>query len=246
MPDSELISVRGTSASQPVLTREHEAQSSNRRRTERYNISIPVLVAGSDREGGKWNEMTKSFDISRMGVGICLSRRVWPGMILHVTMPMPTRLRTHGYSDPSYKVYAIVRRVEPVEDGLRVVGLEFLGEHPPSFYLYKPWATFRTQPWPGPDRRREPRINRSEMVRVEYLSQQMGVIAQEVAYTENVSASGARIYVKAAPADFEWVRVANQKRTFKSLALVRNRYMGRDGLERLCLEFTESKWPIKI
>lgn len=216
----------------------------NRRRIERYAIGLPVLVAGCDREGGKWQEMTKSFDLSRIGTGIRLKKRVWPGMVLHLNMPMPTRLRTHGYSDPSYKIYAIVRRVEPINDGLRVVGLEFLGERPPSFYLDKPWATFRTQQWTGADRRREPRVSLVEGVIVEYFNDAMEMTGRESAQTENVSSGGARIHVKNPPADFEWVRVVSQRRHFDSLAMLRNRYPGRDGDERLCLQFTENKWPV--
>ncbi|MEW6210259.1 MAG: DnaJ domain-containing protein [Acidobacteriota bacterium] len=216
----------------------------NRRRIERYTISLPALVAGCNSEGGKWQEMTKSFDLSRIGIGIKLKKRVWPGMVLHLTMPMPTRLRTHGYSDPAYKIYAIVRRVEPINDGMRVVGLEFLGERPPSFYLHKPWATFRTQEWSGADRRCEPRASLSEGVIVEYFNEAMEMIGRETAWTENVSSSGARIHVKNLPADFEWVRVLSQRRHFDSLALLRNRYPGRDGDERLCLQFTENKWPV--
>lgn len=221
-----------------------DAPAANRRRIERYTISLPAFVAGCDRESGKWQEMTKSFDLSRIGIGVRLKKRVWPGMVLHLTMPMPTRLRTHGYSDPAYKVYAIVRRVETVKDGMRVVGLEFLGERPPSFYLHKPWATFRTQEWSGANRRREPREILSEGVRVEYLNEAMELIGRETAWTENISLSGARIHVKHPPADFEWVRVISPRRHFESLAIMRNRYPGRDGDERLCLQFTENKWPM--
>ncbi len=252
---SKSIPVRMSHASMPGAMNVSESTSAveklsvdapvaNRRRIERYTISLPALVAGCDRESGKWQEMSKSFDLSRIGVGLRLKKRVWPGMVLHLTMPMPTRLRTHGYSDPAYKIYAIVRRVEPVNDGIRVVGLEFLGERPPSFYLHKPWATFRTQEWSGVNRRREPRENMSVGVGIEYLNEAMDVTGRETAWTENVSLSGARIHVKHPPADFEWVRVISQRRHFESLAMVRNRYPGRDGDERLCLQFTENKWPL--
>ncbi len=241
---ADAISVRESISSPAFEKPSIDAPAANRRRIERYTISLPALVAGCDHNGGKWQEMTKSFDLSRIGIGIRLKKRVWPGMVLHLTMPMPTRLRTHGYSDPAYKVYAIVRRVETIKDGMRVVGLEFLGERPPSFYLHKPWATFRTQAWSGADRRREPRVNLSEAVGVEYFNEAMDMIGHETAWTENVSLSGARIHVKNPPADFEWVRVISQRRHFDSLAMVRNRYPGRDGDERLCLQFNENKWPV--
>jgi len=51
---------------------------------------------------------------------------VQPGLVLHLNMPLPTKLRSHGYSDPSYQLYAIVRRAEPLKSGTRIIGLEFL------------------------------------------------------------------------------------------------------------------------
>ena len=55
---------------------------------------------------------------------------------------------------------------------------------------------------------------------------------------------GGRDFELAPPADFEWVRVISQRRHFVSLAVVRNRYPGRDGDERLCVQFTENNWPM--
>ncbi len=215
-----------------------------RRRCERFKLSVPVLVAGYDCEGGKWQEVTKTIDVSRIGVALRMRRPVKHGLVVHVTMPLPMKLRSHGFSEPGYNMYAIVRRAEPLIDGLRIVGLEFLGATPPGDYLYKPWATFRTQRWKGADRRREPREERNEPVAIEYLDETMQRIAREAAVTENVSLSGARVCVKAAPTQFELVRVISPRRSFNGLALVRNRWAGTDGFERLCLQFIDQKWPM--
>jgi hypothetical protein len=141
-------------------------------------------------------------------------------------------------------MYAIVRRVEPLTDGMRVVGLEFIGASPPTDFIYKPWATFRTEKWIGPDRRREPRVARVEPVAVEYLDGSMQRIGREAAVTENVSPNGARVCVRAVPPEFEFVRVTSPNRTFNSLALVRNHWAGTDGFDRLCLQFVENLWPM--
>jgi hypothetical protein len=163
---------------------------------------------------------------------------------VHVSLPLPVKLRTHGHGDRSYNVYALVRRVEQSKKGLRKVGLEFLGQEAPVGYSQKPWATFRTGEWEGAERRREERVNRAEVVAIEYLNEQMKHIRQQVALTENISPSGARVYLKAAPAEFNLVRIANLNRSFESLATVRNRFVGNDGFERLCLRFIDKKWPI--
>ena len=82
------------------------------------------------------------------------------------------------------------------------------------------------------------------MIRVVYMNETMHAVREEVAVTENVSASGARIYVKSAPAEFEFLQVTNLKRTLEAMAVVRNRYLGKDGFERLCIQFTDKEWPM--
>ncbi|MFL6275611.1 MAG: PilZ domain-containing protein [Blastocatellia bacterium] len=217
----------------------------NRRRAERFNLSVPVFVKGYDRQGNRWQEVTKSINVSRLGVAVRLQARLRHGAVVHVTLPLPTKLRSHGFSEPGYNMYAIVRRVEPSAGATRVVGLEFIGNQPPAGYLHKPWSVFRTQPWNGPDRRREPRIERAERVLVEYLDETRALLGREVAVTENISLGGARVRARQAPDDFEMVRVTSGNQGFNSLALVRNRFTAKDGDERLCLQFLEAGWPLE-
>ena len=217
----------------------------NRRRCERFNLSVPVFVKGYDRGGSRWQEVTKTLNVSRMGVALRLQARVRHGTILHVTLPLPTKLRSHGFSEPGYNMYAIVRRIEPAADDARIIGLEFVGAQPPAGYLHKPWATFRTQRWDGPDRRREPRVEHVENVLLEYLDESKETLGREAAVTENVSPNGTRLRVKHAPEYFDAVRVTSGDQRFTSLARLRNRFTDTDGGERLCLQFIEACWPMK-
>ncbi len=243
--NAESVQINVASEMRPVFTRAsaHEA-SAERRRCERFKLTVPVLIAGYDCTGGKWQEVTKTIDVSRIGVALRMRKRVKHGLVVHITLPLPTKLRSHGFSEAGYNMYAIVRRVEPLVDGMRVVGLEFIGASPPADYLHKPWATFRTQKWNGSDRRREPREERAEAVAVEYLDESMQRITREAGITENVSPGGARVCVRAAPDEFEFVKVTSPNRSFNSLALVRNQWSGTDGFERLCLQFIDQKWPM--
>ena len=122
----------------------------NRRRVERFKLNVPARVTGYDRNGGKWHEMTETIDVSRTGVRLRLRRRVKHGTVLFVTLPLPTKLRGHGFSEQSYNVYTLVRRVEPPRQGVRAVGVEFLGEHPPKGFLDNPSAIFRSGASPSP------------------------------------------------------------------------------------------------
>ena len=227
----------------PAVFTKLAVASANRRRCERFNLSVPVFVKGYDRGGNRWQEVTKSLNVSRMGVALRLQTRVRHGAVVHVTLPLPTKLRSHGFSEPGYNMYAIVRRIEPAGDA-RVIGLEFIGSHPPAGYLNKPWATFRTQRWEGPDRRREPRVEHVENVLVEYLDESKELLGREVGVTENVSPNGARLRVRHAPEDFDVVRLTSGDQRFSSLAFLRNRFTDTDGGERLCLQFIEACWPL--
>ena len=229
----------------PVFTKlASEDKVDNRRRCDRFKLSVPVLMAGYDGAGGKWQEVAKTLDVSRLGVAVKMRKRVCHGAVLHVTLPLPMKLRSHGFSEQGYNMYAIVRRVELPKDEIRVVGLEFIGKNPPAGYLYKPWATFRTQKWPGVDRRTDPREERAEPVVVEFLNDSLKSLGRTVAVTENVSRGGARICVKSSPPEFDLVKITKIDRTFDSLALVRNHYVERDGFDRLCLQFVNNEWPM--
>lgn len=216
----------------------------NRRRTERVRLSIPARVTGFDRITGKWNEMSETVDVARTGITLRMRRFVQPGRVLYLTLPLPTKLRSHGYSDPHYSVYTLIRRVEPSRGGVREVSLEFLGQNPPAGFLDKPWSVFRTKRRDGSERRRSPRISRTEKVRIEYLSEALQLVASEEAKTENVSRTGLRLMVRAAPAEFDIVRVISSVRGFNALAAARNRFVPRDGIERLCVQFLDSEWPL--
>lgn len=215
----------------------------NRRRCERFRLSIPARVTGYDRNNGKWSEMTETIDVSRTGVRLRLRRRVKHGTVLFLTLPLPTKLRAHGFVDQGYNVYSLVRRVEPSKHGVRAVGVEFLGEHPPSGFLDKPWAVFRPRTWGGAERRRPRRDERAEIVRIEYLDESLQPLSREQAKTENVSRFGLRVAGTAAPPEAEIVRVRCLHLKFESLAAIRSRYVGKDGLERLCMHLIDKEWP---
>jgi hypothetical protein len=241
----QAISTRSSNTPRTVYAENAKAISSNnRRRADRLKVHLPVRVSGNDRESGKWSEMSKTIDISRTGVTIQMKKLVKHGTVLYVTLPFPSKLRAHGYSEPSYNVYSLVRRVGTAKNGVRVVALEFLGEHPPVGYLDKPWAIFRTKTWAGSERRRAKRKDQSEVVMLEYITGDMQVLAREKARTENVSSSGARILVSNPPAEFDLVRVTSSKLKFDSLATVSNRYFGMDSFERLCVQFINREWPM--
>jgi hypothetical protein len=72
----------------------------------------------------------------------------------------------------------------------------------------------------------------------------MNSTMREEARTENIGLHGLRVAVKAAPPEFDLIRISSPARRFESFAALRNRYVGKDGVERLCLQFIDREWPL--
>jgi EAL domain/PilZ domain len=214
------------------------ADDDNRRRFERFNLSIPARVIGYDRKGGKWEEMTHTEDVSRTGVTLSLKRRLRNGTILHLMMPLPAKLRNYSEADPNYKIYALVTRVEPSKNGSRVVAVEFIGPNPPTAYNEKPWAIFQQKKWKGLERRREPREKRHDPIMVEFLNEAMQPVRQDIAVMEDRSRGGMRVRLRQSPPEFDMLRIVDTRPGVEYIAVVCNQFVGKDGFERLCLRFT--------
>jgi CheY-like chemotaxis protein len=212
----------------------------NRRRSRRFNLSIETKVAGYSKRLGGWQETVETIDVSRTGLTCRVRHRVRHGSILHLTLPMPPKLRHYAHEAPLYNVYALVRRVEPSKQGTREIGVEFIGEHPPLGYLDNPWAIFQSKKWAGNDRRRKVRKEVVENVWVEYLDEMMQPIRKQQGRTEDVSQSGVRLSVEHAPPEFDLVKVSYPDRGMETFASVCNRYFGKDGIERLCLKYLDN------
>ncbi|HKQ06290.1 MAG TPA: EAL domain-containing protein [Blastocatellia bacterium] len=217
----------------------NNSKDNNRRRTERFKLAMPTRVTGYDNDKNKWDEMTQTINVSRTGVRLRLRRRMQQGNVVHLMLPLPVKLRSHGYSDSTYKVYALVRRVEPVKGGGQILGLEFLGEEPPSGFLDRPWAVFNLKNWKGAERRREKRIEKPEIVRIEYLSEEMRAVGDDTVLTENYSRGGMRVRLQETPPEFFIIRVYGPGNAEPRIAVVRNRYLGPDNCERLCLSYVD-------
>jgi CheY-like chemotaxis protein/curved DNA-binding protein CbpA len=227
-----------SAAREPKSTRPAASQKSadNRRRTDRRKQVLPVRVSGYDRTGGEWSELTETIDVSRTGSRLRLRRRVRHRTLVQLSLPLPSELRSHGGLDDNYNVYALVRRVDGPRDGRRIVGLEFVGENPPPGFREKPWATFHMK-WTGDERRREPRVPKSETVTIEYLDDAMLPLRRDQAVTENIGPRGMRIRLSKPAPEFDLVKIIRGDEKRESVAAVSDRYFDKDGLERICLRF---------
>jgi len=226
-PNVEGESVRQTAS--PLLE-------DNRRRSPRMKLVLPVRVTGHDRTTGEWSEITETIEVSRIGSRLKLGHRVRHRSVVQLSLPLPSELRVYGGPDSNYNVFALVRTVNSLRDGGRIIGLEFLGEKPPPGFSEKPWATFRMK-WTGDERRREPRVEKVENISIEYLDDAMKPVRRDEALTENIASSGMRIRLSKPAPEFDLVRVIRADKEVETLAAVSDRYALKDGFERLCLRF---------
>ena len=125
---------------------DYDGSLDSRPKRQKRGLCIAASVTGYDRASGKWHEIARTVEVSRVGVSLRMRRKVACGCVLHLTLPLPVEFRQHSHSVPSYEMFAIVRGVElvtdSVADGGMLVELEFLGERPPVGYLTRPWAVF--------------------------------------------------------------------------------------------------------
>ncbi|HMG34443.1 MAG TPA: response regulator [Blastocatellia bacterium] len=214
-----------------------EVSNGNRRWDRRLNLYIAAQVTGYDRDLGRWQEPAETVDVSKLGITFRIRKHLAVGTIIHISLPMPTKLRMHDFDAPNYNCYAIVRRAEPSKKGVRLLAVELIGEDPPSGYLQTPWASFQDRQWNGSERRRKPRQPKDEVIWIEYFTESMRSIRREAARTENVSEGGMRVRIKSAPNEFEYARVSYPDGRLQTFAVLCDRYTGEDNFERLCLRF---------
>jgi hypothetical protein len=112
-----------------------------RRRSTRLGLVLPVRVQGFLPDGGTWDEMANTDDISAGGASFTLTRSIELGQVLHLSMNLPKRLRQYDLNDASYRVYALVRGLSRKGEQTRV-GVMFFGKFPPRGFHEKPSARF--------------------------------------------------------------------------------------------------------
>lgn len=98
-------------------------KASDRRRVIRFALRLPVRVTS---EEGDWQEVTESWDVSRLGIRLCLSREVEPGTVLRLELPMPEYLRLHSPAESIYVINAVVRHIYGATGKRALVGAEFI------------------------------------------------------------------------------------------------------------------------
>jgi len=239
-----------------------------RRLRERLEIQLPVRVHCRESEDHGWVEKTQLIDITPFGARLLISRPTEPGRLLHLTMPLPRQLRSFDYTDEQYNIWALVRHARPLarkSNGLPrfEIGVAFTGKHSPLSFENDPAQRYDISNAPSennlwsmrerPDtealhaslseRRAEARSTIATDVVIEVYDADGKVFAGEYARTENISRRGMAVICELDISRGRYVRVRSAHYQIAVIAAVRRLRRGRDGLNRLHLEFVDRRWP---
>ena len=218
-----------------------------RRKDPRMALRIPVKVDAYDVDG-PWQEMTISEDASAGGVAFSLAHPAQFGQVFLLSLPLPKRFRQYDLTDPSYHVYAVVRRVEPGPDR-NTLGVMFLGKHPPRGYEKNPAGRYLLSQDPTPGTRTERRAHpRHDMPYNLKLSRQHPGPGPQNEHTvaENLGKGGARVLTTLPVVKGEIVLVEEVRGPCRTRAEIRNIYIGKDKVPRLNLKFLDGETPDRL
>lgn len=220
-----------------------------RRRQRRVPIRLPVRVQARDPDGAVWEEMARCEDAGADGLSLHLARTVRIGQLLHLSLALPARLRRHDLTDPSYRVFGLVRHMarDAAAGGVRA-GVLFLGRQPPRDARSLPPELFLMPGHPEPvERRQHPRHCLRLSLRLEAQDAPGGGARGETVETEDVSAWGAKVRATTLPAEKgSLVRVAEPGGDFATRAQVRSVSIGADGAPLLSLRFLDGPLPERL
>jgi hypothetical protein len=214
-------------------------------------LSIAVRVQGHDTSNEPWEEMTTSEDASHGGASFPLRHNLVSGQVLLLSLPLPKNFRQYAIADASYRAYALVRHIAKSGNVARV-GVMFLGPKPPRGYDLNPGGRFLlpSDPRPTPpgqkERRKHERFEAFLNFRLRRTDPMTGQVQEETTVTDNVSAGGARVRTGMGVSKGEVLLVEEVSGPFRTRAEIRNLYIGKDGIPRLCLCFLDGILPDRI
>jgi len=112
-----------------------------RRKNLRQNLGIPLRVQGFLADGGTWEEITTTVDVSAGGACFSLGHEAELGQVLLLSLALPKRLRQFDLTADTYRVYSLVRGVRRRAE-LPRVGVMFFGKYPPRGFQERPAARY--------------------------------------------------------------------------------------------------------
>ena len=238
------------------------------RRIQRLALPLPIRVESHVNESVSWNEITRLNDVTAFGAGFNLRRPVKRGRLLHLTIPLPRKLRCFDFTEPQYKVWGLVRSCITKSSTAGAenysVGVAFIGKKPPKSYYDDPakifeishrddgnlWHVIEAPIQPDESHlpkelRRHSRYSIPTTIIIEKMDADGNVLQSEPTVTENISLSGASVFTTLEVETGSFVRVKSEQYNVSIISIVRGRRLGQDGIPRLHIEFVDRFFPLE-
>ena len=229
------------------------------RRHQREELRLPVRVECRESEDHEWDELTLLLDVAPFGARLRITRPTEPGRLLHLTLPMPPRLRCYDHEQEQYRVWSLVRHCKPLpstDDQLPhfEIGVAFIGKDCPATHETDPGQRYEIAAglteadlWrPAPassNQRRETRHDIADDVVIEIYGPDGHVYESETTRTENISRHGMAVLTNLNIVRGRYIRVRSAQYRIAVIAAVRRLGSFGDGRKRLHLEFVDQQWP---
>lgn len=220
---------------------------------------IHAVAKGSDAEGG-WKEIADVASVSATGGGMYISRKCEVGTLISLMLPLETHLRCYDHDKELYRVWGLVQHCQSLStDGSAGyhVGVAFIGKDAPDSYLANPEQSYNICGttdeglWKIAEAKTAFKVRRH----VRYWTNVDPYVALvdgsreslrgERTTTENISMSGAAVFSKLEVNAGDRIKFICEKFDFSSLAVVCSRHMGKDGRQRLHIQFVGSTFPVE-
>jgi hypothetical protein len=115
----------GQRVTSKVLKEGHDLDQTQRRRSPRIRLQVPVFVRGADASGAEFVELTKTLNICATGACIASAHMLRRDQTVHLTVPAPSPTSSGLVPSETPPIAARVLRHEVAGD-MRLFGLEFL------------------------------------------------------------------------------------------------------------------------
>ena len=231
-----------------------------KRKAEISTMSIQAVVKGNDAVEGNWKEIADIASVSATGGGLYIQRECQIGTLISLVLPLEPHLRSYDHEKELYRVWGLVQHCQPLSGEGNVgyhVGVAFIGKDAPKSYKENPEQPYKicgmTEEglWKIAEAKAQFKVRRHVRYWTNvdpYLALVDGkrdALRGERTVTENVSKSGAAVISNLDVNIGDRVKFICEKYDFSGLAVVCNRQTGKDGRERLHLQFVENTFPVE-
>lgn len=129
------------------------ANSKSRRFSERLSTSLTVRVRCRESAQYEWSEMSHLVNMSPSGARLTIGHSIEAGQLLHLTMALPSSLRSYDKMERDYCIWALVRNVTSLpkisaDKSQFEIGVAFIGKTPPASYRLDPQTRYELRPVP--------------------------------------------------------------------------------------------------